>query len=58
MFPTASILYSYSPEDNRAEKMKMKEADDLRAPLAFLLGRLNFNEDFREFHSSRKPRVY
>jgi len=45
------FFYYYSPEDNRAEKMKVKEADDLRAPLAFLLGRLNFNDDFREFHS-------
>jgi len=24
----------------------------MRAPLAFLLGRLNFHEDFREFHAS------
>jgi outer membrane lipoprotein carrier protein len=46
------FFYYYSPEENRAEKMKLKEADDLRAPLAFLLGRLNFNEDFREFHST------
>ena len=46
------FLYSYIPQDNRAEKMKMKETEDLRAPLAFLLGRLNFNEDFREFHST------
>lgn len=45
------FIYSYTPQDNRAEKMKMKEADDLRAPLAFLLGKLNFNEDFREFRS-------
>ena len=45
------FFYYYSPEDNRAEKMKMKEADDLRAPLAFLLGRLNFKDDFREFQS-------
>jgi outer membrane lipoprotein carrier protein len=44
-------FYYYSPEDNRAEKMKMKEADDLRAPLAFLLGRLNFKEDFGQFRS-------
>jgi outer membrane lipoprotein carrier protein len=46
------FFYYYSPEDNRAEKMKLKEADDLRAPLAFLLGRLKFSEDFREFHST------
>jgi outer membrane lipoprotein carrier protein len=45
------FIYSYTPQENRAEKMKMKEADDLRAPLAFLLGKLNFNEDFREFRS-------
>jgi len=45
------FIYSYTPQENRAEKMKMKEADDLRAPLAFLLGKLNFNQDFREFRS-------
>src|SRR5258705_10895655 len=35
----AKYIYSYTPQDNRAEKMKMKETEDLRAPLAFLLGR-------------------
>lgn len=45
------FVYSYTPQDNRAEKMKMKETDDMRAPLAFLLGRLEFNKDFREFRS-------
>jgi outer membrane lipoprotein carrier protein len=45
------FIYSYTPQDHRAEKMKMKETDDMRAPLAFLLGRLQFNEDFREFRS-------
>jgi len=45
------FIYSYSPQDNRAEKMKFKETDDMRAPLAFLLGRLHFSDDFREFHS-------
>jgi outer membrane lipoprotein carrier protein len=48
------FFYYYTPQDHRAEKMKLKEADDLRAPLAFLLGKLNFREDFREFHSSPK----
>jgi len=43
------FIYSYTPQDNRAEKMKLKEADDMRAPLAFLLGRLHFSDDFREF---------
>ena len=45
------FVYYYSPADNRAEKKKQKEADDLRAPLAFLLGKLNFKEDFGEFRS-------
>jgi outer membrane lipoprotein carrier protein len=31
--------------------MKLKETDDMRAPLAFLLGRLDFNKDFREFRA-------
>ena len=45
------FIYSYTPQENRAEKMKLKEADDLRAPLAFLLGRLHFSDDFREFRA-------
>src|SRR5450631_707873 len=45
------FIYSYTPQDNRAEKMKLAETDDMRAPLAFLLGRLDFNKDFREFHA-------
>ncbi len=45
------FIYSYTPSDHRAEKMKLKEADDMRAPLAFLLGRLHFADDFREFRS-------
>jgi len=39
-------LYLYTPSQNRAEKMKLKETDDLRAPLAFLLGKLDFSRDF------------
>ena len=47
----SKYIYSYTPQDNRAEKMKFKETDDMRAPLAFLLGRLDFNKDFREFRA-------
>lgn len=42
-------IYMYTPSDNRYERTPMKETEDMRAPLAFLLGRLNFNDDFREF---------
>ena len=45
------FIYSYTPQDNRAEKMKLKETDDMRAPLAFLLGRLHFEKDFQNFQS-------
>ncbi|MDX1983792.1 MAG: outer membrane lipoprotein chaperone LolA [Bryobacteraceae bacterium] len=43
-------VYFYSPAMNRVEKTKLKETDDMRAPLAFLLGRLDFQRDFREYH--------
>ena len=33
------FVFSYLPEENVAEKMKLKETDDMRAPLAFLLGK-------------------
>ena len=45
------FIYFYSPAENRAEQLPMKEADDMRAPLAFLLGRLNFQDDFKQFVS-------
>jgi outer membrane lipoprotein carrier protein len=45
------FVYYYSPETNRAEKMKLKETEDMRAPLAFLIGRLNFKDDFKEFRT-------
>jgi len=40
-------LWIYTPDDNRAEKMPMKESEDMRAPLAFLLGKLNFRKEFQ-----------
>ena len=41
------FLYLYTPETNQAEKTKMRETEDMRAPLAFLLGKLNFQKEFR-----------
>ena len=48
------FVYYYSPDANRAEKMKLKETEDMRAPLAFLLGRLEFDRDFKEYRSRRE----
>lgn len=43
-------VYYYSAAAHRVEKSKLKETDDMRAPLAFLIGRLDFQRDFREYH--------
>jgi len=45
------FLWLYTPDDNRAEKMKLKESDDMRAPLAFLLGKLDFSREFRNLQA-------
>jgi outer membrane lipoprotein carrier protein len=42
-------VFFYTPAANRMERSKLKETEDMRAPLAFLLGRLDFNRDFREY---------
>ncbi len=47
----AKFIYSYYPDEHRAEKMSMKESDDMKAPLAFLLGDVNFARDFGEYHT-------
>jgi outer membrane lipoprotein carrier protein len=41
----------YTPADNQVEKMKLKESDDMRAPLAFLLGKLHFEKDFKNLQA-------
>lgn len=46
--------YFYSPSMNRAEKSRLKETDDVRAPLAFLIGKLDFDRDFREYRTSEE----
>ena len=43
--------YLYTPDDRRAEKAPLKQSDDDRAPLAFLLGKLDFHKDFQSFES-------
>ena len=42
-------IFYYNAQTNRAERMRVKEAEDMRAPLAFLVGRLDFNRDFRQY---------
>lgn len=42
-------VYLYTPAVNRVEKTKLKSSDDMHAPMAFLLGKLNFTKEFRDF---------
>jgi outer membrane lipoprotein carrier protein len=44
-------LWLYTPSNNQVEKMKVKESDDMRAPLAFLLGKLHFDKEFRNLQA-------
>ncbi len=39
----------YNPETNQVEVTGVKDTEDMRAPLAFLLGKLNFYKEFRAF---------
>jgi outer membrane lipoprotein carrier protein len=40
-------VWIYTPEEKQADKMSMKESEDMRIPLAFLLGKLHFQKEFR-----------
>jgi outer membrane lipoprotein carrier protein len=42
-------VYLYTPESHRAEKEPLKASEDMRAPMAFLLGKLDFSKEFRNF---------
>jgi len=45
----------YNPETNQVEVTGVKETEDMRAPLAFLLGKLNFYKEFRKFTLREAP---
>jgi outer membrane lipoprotein carrier protein len=42
-------VYLYTPDSHRVEKTKLKASEDMRTPLAFLLGKLDFSKEFRDF---------
>jgi len=42
-------VFLYTAKDNRVEKVPLKDTEDMRAPLAFLLGRLDMKKEFRDF---------
>jgi outer membrane lipoprotein carrier protein len=51
-------VFLYTPEDNRAEKSTLKASDDMRAPMAFLLGKLNFRKEFKAFEAANDRMPY
>lgn len=51
-------VYLYTPESKRVEAMPLKETDDMRAPLAFLLGKLDFGREFRDIQMSSRSGDY
>lgn len=42
-------VFLYTARDNRVEKVPLKDTEDMRAPLAFLLGRLDLRKEFGGF---------
>ena len=46
------FAYYYSPNSKQVSRSRIKEADDLRAPLAFMIGQLDFQRDFKEFRTT------
>ena len=44
-------VFLYLPDERHAERSKLKESEDMRAPLAFLLGKLDFGKEFKSFES-------
>jgi outer membrane lipoprotein carrier protein len=42
-------VYLYTPDAHRVEKMPLKETEDMHGPMAFLLGKLDFGKEFRDF---------
>jgi outer membrane lipoprotein carrier protein len=56
--PTGKVFLSdgkytwqYDPDEHKAERGSLKMTEDMRAPLAFLLGKLDFHKDFQSFET-------
>ena len=47
-------VFLYTAADNRVEKIPLKDTEDMRAPLAFLLGHLDMKKEFRDFRTEER----
>ncbi len=45
------FTYDYIAKSNSGTQEKLKEGDDMRGPLAFLLGNLDFDRDFGKYRT-------
>jgi outer membrane lipoprotein carrier protein len=43
----SKFLWVYTPDDKHVQQGKLQENDDMRTPLAFLLGKLDFDKEFK-----------
>src|SRR3954454_8029209 len=48
-------VFLYTSRDNRVEKVPLRDTEDMRAPLAFLLGKLDMKKEFRDFTVHERP---
>jgi len=48
-------VYLYTAADNRVERSTLKASEDMRAPMAFLLGRLDMKREFKSFETRAAP---
>lgn len=44
-------VFLYTAADHRVARMPMKQTDDMRAPIGFLLGKLDLKKEFRDFQA-------
>ncbi len=51
-------VYLYTPDTHRVEQTKLQASEDMRAPLAFLLGKLDFSKEFRDFEMKQDGANY
>lgn len=44
-------LWVYTPDDKHVQQLPLQQSDDMRAPLAFLLGKLDFDKEFKNLQA-------
>lgn len=49
-----TTVYDYRPDEKRVNESKLSDTEDLQAPMAFLLGKLNLQEQFGRFESEQR----